>query len=172
MAQLRLRTILLSTVLTLLIFSVQGGYGDANMSGRPFVNMKALTTEQVLDTPYSGVDNADTLRRLHHLGGLRHFNSSTKKSRPSTLNDLLPQVTRGVTLAIEVLQTAAGPEQVSMLNVDLTNSNIRLGVVQAYSRLINPAQPLSAMADQAGAVAGINGDFYEIHGTNVPIGEE
>jgi hypothetical protein len=158
--------------LTLLIFGVQGGQSDINMFDNPFINTRATSSQRVFDTPYPGVDTAATLRRLRYLVGLRHFNSSTKKPRPSTLNNALPQVARGVTLATEVLQTVAGPEQVSMLNIDLTNSDVRLGIVQAYNRLINPAQTLSAMADQAGAVAGINGDFFDIHSTNVPIGEE
>jgi Phosphodiester glycosidase len=155
--------------LTLLIF---GGQSDANMFDNPLVNPRAASSQQVFGTPNSGADTDATLRRLRYLAGLRYFNSSTKKPRPSTLNNAFPQVARGVTLVTEVLQTVAGPEQISMLNIDLTNSDVRLGIVQAYNRLINPAKTLSAMADQAGAVAGINGDFFDIHTTNVPIGEE
>jgi hypothetical protein len=172
MAHLRPRIILLAIAMALLIFSLQDGQTVTHKSVKRLVNTGTMAAEQNFSTPYSEVNNVDTLRRLHYLVQRQHFNSSTKKPRPPSLNDLLPQVTRGVTLNTEILQTVAGPEQVSLLNIDLINSNVRLGVVQAYNRLINPAQTLSAMADQAGAVAGVNGDFFEIHGTNVPIGEE
>ncbi len=82
------------------------------------------------------------------------------------------QVTSGVILSTKVIHTAAGRDLVYILNVDLTNPNIRLGVVQAYNRLISPDSTLTSMANSTGAVAGINGDYFEIHGSGVPIGEE
>ena len=71
-----------------------------------------------------------------------------------------------------MLQTVAGPERISTLAIDLTRPTLHLGVVQAYNRLISPDETLTSMANRSGAVAGINGDFFEIHGSGVPIGEE
>ena len=82
------------------------------------------------------------------------------------------QVGAGVTMSSQVIATVAGPEKVSMLNVDLNSANLRIGVVQADNRLISPAATVSSMANSSGAIAGVNGDFYEIGGPNVPIGEE
>lgn len=95
MIHLRLRIIILSMILTLLIFEVLGGQSDANMFDNPFVNTRAASSQQVFDTPYSGADTVATLRRLRYLAGLRYFNSSTKKPRPSTLNNVLPLLRHG-----------------------------------------------------------------------------
>src|SRR5579883_727779 len=44
---------------------------------------------------------------------------------------LTQTVTSGVVETTEEQQTAAGMQRINLLNVDLTNTNIRLGVVQA-----------------------------------------
>ena len=108
------------------------------------------------------------LQRLRYLSWLRN------KSPVAGNNDNagLTMVAPGVLLSSQVLWTEAGPVQVHMLNVDLTNPFVRLGVVQAHNRLISPDETLSSMARRTGAVAAINGDFFEEHGSGVPIGEE
>lgn len=86
-------------------------------------------------------------------------------------NPTTPQiVTNGVTLSTNLFETVGGPEEASMLNVDLSNPNLRLGVVQADDHLFSPDETVSSMANRTGAVAGINGDFFEIHGTGDPLG--
>ena len=80
------------------------------------------------------------------------------------------QVTSGVTVSGDVLQTVGGPEQTSQLNIDLSNPNVRLGVVQAHDTLFSQDEPVSSMANRTHAVAGINADFFEIYGTGDPIG--
>ena len=81
-------------------------------------------------------------------------------------------VTRGVKVATETLSTVGGPEHASLLNVDLADPNVALKVVQANDQVISPNETVSAMANRTHAVAGINGDFFEIHGTNAPINME
>lgn len=79
-------------------------------------------------------------------------------------------VTSGVVETSEEQRTASGPRKIDILNVDLTNTNVRLGVVQQHNRLFGSGETLSSMAARTGAVAGINGDFFEIHGTGDSLG--
>jgi hypothetical protein len=159
---------LLSIVLVLLIIAVLGGQSDAIMFSRPFTPGGAVSFNYLNDIAYHDILLA--WQRQHYLAWQRHF--SVKKSPVTRKNTSSIQVTTALTLSTEVLQTAAGLEQISMLNIDLTSPVLRLGVVQAHNRLISPAETLSSMANRTGAVAGINGDFFEIHGSDVPIGEE
>jgi exopolysaccharide biosynthesis protein len=78
----------------------------------------------------------------------------------------------GVILSTEILQTPAGQVLVHLLNVDLTQSGVHLGIVQAHNRLISSDETISNMANRTGALAGINGDFFEVGGTGRPIGME
>jgi exopolysaccharide biosynthesis protein len=79
-------------------------------------------------------------------------------------------VTSGVVATTEVVPTFTGAQRLNTLSVDLTNPNVRLGVVQAHNRLLGPGETLSSMALRSGAVAGINGDFFEIQGSGAPLG--
>ena len=78
----------------------------------------------------------------------------------------------GAVLRSEILQTQAGPVLVHILSVDLTQPRIHLGIVQAHNKLISSGETISTMANRSGALAGINGDFFEAGTTNRPIGME
>jgi exopolysaccharide biosynthesis protein len=80
------------------------------------------------------------------------------------------KVADGVILSTEVLQMAEGSERVSLLDIYLANPAVHLGIVLAHDRLISPDETVSSMANHSGALAGINGDFYEINGPGRPIG--
>ncbi len=71
-------------------------------------------------------------------------------------------------LLTQDLQMTAGPEQVSWLDIDLASNKLHLGVVQANNHLSSSGEILSSMANRTGAIAGINGDFFD--GTHNPIG--
>jgi len=79
-------------------------------------------------------------------------------------------VAAGVVASSEQLQTLNGPQQVSLLTVDLTNPHVRLGVVAAHDQLLGSGETVSSMATRSGAVAGINGDFFEINATGAALG--
>jgi hypothetical protein len=79
-------------------------------------------------------------------------------------------VAGGVTVSSSNLSLGAGEQRFSLLRIDLSNPDIHLGVVQAHQHLFNPGETLSSMASRSGAVAGINGDFFEIRGSGAPIG--
>lgn len=105
----------------------------------------------------------------------RNWLPSTPPSWPLVVQQqkTLPQVvTRGVDTYSETLNTVGGPEHASVLTVDLDNKNVRLGVVQANQQLLSPDETVSSMANRTHAVAGINGDFFEIHGSGAPINME
>jgi Phosphodiester glycosidase len=163
----RLRSpIMVGIALFLLIFTLQGGQTEA-IDGlfTPSAGMDIAAGQ-----PYS-VAYLQALRateRLHELAWLRDMPPKVQVHGASSRI----VVADGVTLSTEVLQTVAGPEQISILTIDLTRPTLHLGVVQAYNRLISPDETLTSMANRSGAVAGINGDFFEIHGSGVPLGEE
>ncbi len=150
-------SILVGIALILLLFTLQNGRAATAMAGR-----------QAFSPAYWR--DFYTSHRLHYLARLRLI--SAEKSLALNNDPSSTLVSMGVVLSREVLQTAFGPEQLCMLNVDLASPNLRFGVVQAYNRLISPDETLTSMANRTGAVAGINGDYFEIHGSGVPIGEE
>jgi exopolysaccharide biosynthesis protein len=160
--------ILVGITLILLLFPLQNGRAATAKAGRPLTARIALSTNQAFSPAYWR--DFYTSHRLHYLARLRLISAEKLLALNNDPSSTL--VSRGVVLSREVLQTAFGPEQLFMLNVDLTSPNVRFGVVQAYNRLISPDETLTSMANRTGAVAGINGDFFEIHGSGVPIGEE
>ena len=81
-------------------------------------------------------------------------------------------LSKGVIFSSEILNTPAGPVTVHILNVDLTVPGVHLGIVQAQNRLISSDETVSHMANRTGALAGINGDYFEEGSTGRPIGME
>lgn len=82
-------------------------------------------------------------------------------------------VTRGVHLSRDVLDTVAGRQPTQTLTVDSTDANVRVGVVGAGSTLVNPAdETVSSMARRTGAVAGVNGGFFDVNASGQPIAGE
>ncbi|GGJ02569.1 hypothetical protein GCM10010885_09830 [Alicyclobacillus cellulosilyticus] len=71
-------------------------------------------------------------------------------------------LTHGVVQEADRWETTSGPIQINLLSVNLTDPNVKLGVVLANDRLFSPDETLTSMAARTGAVAGINGDFFEL----------
>ena len=87
-----------------------------------------------------------------------------QSTRPQT-------ITGGVQLHTETYQTVGGAQKAQVMNVDLTNSNLRFGAVEAGDQMIDPSdETISSMATRTGAVAGVNADFFAIHATGQPDG--
>jgi hypothetical protein len=58
-----------------------------------------------------------------------------------------------------------------VLDVDLTDPNVRVGVGEAGDTITNPDdETVSSMAGRTHAVAGVNGDYFEIHASGRPLG--
>jgi exopolysaccharide biosynthesis protein len=80
-------------------------------------------------------------------------------------------ITSGAQVHTETYQTVGGAQQAQVMNIDLTNKNLRFGAVEAGDKLIDPSdETISSMATRTGAVAGVNSDFFAINTTGQPDG--
>ncbi|WP_432136949.1 MULTISPECIES: phosphodiester glycosidase family protein [unclassified Streptomyces] len=77
-------------------------------------------------------------------------------ARASTWTVVAP----GVLYRAYELRAAAGPARAHVLGVDLTDSGARLGLLSPG--VVAGRAAVSRMADRRGAVAGVNGDFFDI----------
>jgi predicted amidohydrolase/exopolysaccharide biosynthesis protein len=91
---------------------------------------------------------------------------------PKILSQTFEQesVTLGLRYGRYYLMTAAGPLVVHTLIVNPREPTLRLDAAIASDRLISKGEAVSSMAHRTGAVAGINGDFFDIGNTYQPIG--
>ncbi|HEU4965238.1 MAG TPA: phosphodiester glycosidase family protein [Bacilli bacterium] len=79
-------------------------------------------------------------------------------------------VTEGVTYQTYTFGTADGPIVLHETWVDLTNPNVAVKTVLAHDSLGNKTnETVSAMAGRTGAVAGVNGDYYEQSTTGMAL---
>ena len=78
-------------------------------------------------------------------------------------------VAPGVTRADYRLMTSAGPVVVHVVSVDPSELTVRIGVVLARDHLISAGESVSSMAVRTNAVAGVNGDYFDIGQTNQPL---
>ncbi len=75
-------------------------------------------------------------------------------------------LTHGVEHWSDHLNTVGGAQRAQVLNVDLADPNVRLGVVESHDHLTDPVDEVpSSMAHRTGAVAGVNSDFFAIYGS-------
>jgi len=79
-------------------------------------------------------------------------------------------VAPGVRRATYRLQTADGPLVVNVVAVDPREPTVRFDTVLAADRLISGGETTSSMARRTHAVAGVNGDYFDIGNTNQPLG--
>ncbi|MBV8246196.1 MAG: phosphodiester glycosidase family protein [Candidatus Eremiobacteraeota bacterium] len=66
--------------------------------------------------------------------------------------------------------TTEGPLHVHVVAADLNDPSVRLETVLAHDKLNSEGETISSMAVRTGAVAGVNGDYFDIGATNQPIG--
>jgi exopolysaccharide biosynthesis protein len=80
-------------------------------------------------------------------------------------------ISSGAQLYTETYQTVAGAQKAQVMNIDLTNPNLRFGAVEAGDKMIDPSdETISSMATRTGAIAGVNSDFFAINATGQPDG--
>ncbi|MFJ9539044.1 phosphodiester glycosidase family protein [Streptomyces sp. NPDC101225] len=72
----------------------------------------------------------------------------------------------GVTYRQFDIQGAKGPVHAHVVTVDLRDRHVRLGLL--HPGAVAARAPVSRMADAQGAVAGVNGDFFDITETQHP----
>jgi hypothetical protein len=79
-------------------------------------------------------------------------------------------VAPGVRRATYRLQTSDGPLVVNVVAIDPREPTVRFDTVLAADRLISGGETTSSMARRTHAVAGVNGDYFDIGNTNQPLG--
>ena len=82
-----------------------------------------------------------------------------------TITDVAP----GVRYGDYEIRTADGPLSVHVLAIDLRDPNVRIGTALSGERLVSGGETVSSMALRTGAVAGVNGDYFDINQTNQPL---
>lgn len=75
----------------------------------------------------------------------------------------------GVEYGEYVLDTSAGPLVVHVVAVAPHRSDVRVGEVLASDALQSRGETVGSMAKRTGAIAGINGDYFDIGNTNRPL---
>ncbi|HEY0384290.1 MAG TPA: phosphodiester glycosidase family protein [Candidatus Elarobacter sp.] len=79
-------------------------------------------------------------------------------------------VAPGVARATYRMFTSAGPLVISVVTVDPQEPTVRLGTVLAHDTIVSKDETTSSMARRTGAVAGINGDYFDINASGAPLG--
>jgi exopolysaccharide biosynthesis protein len=78
-------------------------------------------------------------------------------------------VAPGISYGDYQMLTDDGPLSVDVIAVDLRDPSIRVGSALANEHLVSDGETVSSMAHRLGAVAGINGDYFDINQTNQPL---
>lgn len=78
-------------------------------------------------------------------------------------------VASGIFYSHFALTTESGPLDIHHLRIDLANPSVRLGIGLARDRLISEDETVSSMVLRSGAIAGVNGDYFDIRDSGAPI---
>jgi hypothetical protein len=78
------------------------------------------------------------------------------------------QIAPGATLTTFTRLYARGWVRGYLLTADLTDASISPDLIDPGT--VTAAEPLTKMAERAGAVAAVNGDFFDIRNTKLPLG--
>lgn len=108
------------------------------------------------------------------LAGPGRARSSVSNSPPfwpvvRSSTGLTARVAPGIQYSRYFLRTSSGPLSIHHLRLDLGNPEVRLGVALAHNRLISGDETVSSMVRRTGAVAGINGDYFDIGDSGMPL---
>lgn len=74
----------------------------------------------------------------------------------------------GIQYGEYALETAAGPIAVHVVAIAPHRSDVKVAEVQAFDALQSRGETIGSMAKRTGAVAGVNGDYFDIGNTNRP----
>lgn len=90
---------------------------------------------------------------------------------PKILTDapVVTDVAPGVKYGDYRMVTPDGPISLHVLAVDLHDPTVHIGTALAQNRLVSSGETVSSMADRTQAVAGVNGDYFDINQTNQPL---
>ena len=79
-------------------------------------------------------------------------------------------VTRGAKLEHWTYPTSAGTAKVAVLEIDLKDPYIKVDAIFGKDGKTGNKQSVTNMLKEAGAVAGINGDFFTLNAEGAPFG--
>lgn len=80
-------------------------------------------------------------------------------------------ITRGVTEHSETYDVTGGHERAQVLDLKLSDPNVVVDMVESHDRITDPPdETVTSMGARTGAVAGVNGDFFDIHNIGSPRG--
>jgi hypothetical protein len=78
-------------------------------------------------------------------------------------------VAPGVSYSRYRVVTPRGPLSIHHLSLNLSIPSVRIGVGLAHNQLISEDETVSSMVRRSGAVAGVNGDFFDIGDSGIPL---
>ncbi len=78
-------------------------------------------------------------------------------------------VASGIEYRHLTLTTDDGPLEIHQLQVDLLNPTVHLGTAIAHDRLVSAGETVTSMALRNRAIAGVNGDYFDIHQSGIPL---
>jgi len=78
-------------------------------------------------------------------------------------------VASGILYSHFAVTTSSGPLDIHHLRVDLANPMVKVGTGLARDRLMSDDEPVSSMVLRSGAIAGVNGDYFDIHESGMPL---
>jgi phosphodiester glycosidase len=79
------------------------------------------------------------------------------------------RVAPGIQYSRYVLRTSSGPLSIHHLRLDMGNPEVHLGVALAHNQLISGDETVSSMVRRSGAIAGVNGDYFDIGDSGMPL---
>jgi trimeric autotransporter adhesin len=78
-------------------------------------------------------------------------------------------ITAGAVMREYSWKTADGPGRIYVMEVDLKNPHVQVEVIPGGGKITQRLN-VSAMAANTGAVAAVNGDFFNTQGEGAPVG--
>lgn len=117
-------------------------------------------------------DAAVTLRGISRYGDLDLFRElyADMAGERGVQSIVLEATAPGVAFGKYVARTDDGPLAVSLLDVNPADPTVRFDSVLADDKIFSGAERTSSMAQRTGAVAGIDGDYFDMGGTSAPQG--
>lgn len=94
--------------------------------------------------------------------------AAANSASPIILKGTTP-ITAGAVLKEYHWETTSGPNRINVIEVDLRNPYIELGVIPGKGKITERLN-VTAMAKNTGAVAAVNGDFYNMTAEGSPFG--
>ena len=91
-------------------------------------------------------------------------------AQPSLQDVRVEALAPGVDFAQVATHIKAGPVVYTVMSVDQHDPTIRLGTALAQDKIVSGGERTSMIAQRVGALAGVNGDYYDIGRTYAPQG--